>query len=72
MNLYRQTIALFGIALPVVAAIAGNDFVIGESKLRDIANIKKPSVIGGQASMRFISDAINDAQVGKIDAIVSV
>ena len=29
------------------------------------------SVLGGQASMRFVSDAINDARRGRIDAIVT-
>jgi len=34
-------------------------------------NIRQSSKLGGQASMRFISDAIDDALAGKIDAIVT-
>lgn len=32
---------------------------------------RQPSSLGGQASMRFISDAIEDAKSGKIDALVT-
>ncbi|MCK5270070.1 MAG: 4-hydroxythreonine-4-phosphate dehydrogenase PdxA [Sedimentisphaerales bacterium] len=34
-------------------------------------NIKQPSSLGGQASMRFVCDAIDDALAGKIDAVVT-
>jgi len=34
-------------------------------------NHRRPTVLGGQASMRFVRDAIADAQSGKLDAIVT-
>ncbi len=34
-------------------------------------NIKHPCKIGGQASLRFVEDAVTDARNGKIDAIVT-
>jgi 4-phospho-D-threonate 3-dehydrogenase / 4-phospho-D-erythronate 3-dehydrogenase len=34
-------------------------------------NIREPSIPGGQASMKFLSDAADDALAGKIDAIVT-
>ena len=34
-------------------------------------NIKQASKLGGQASMRFVSDAIDDALAGKLEAIVT-
>jgi len=35
------------------------------------SNVKRSSKQGGQASMRFVTDAIDDAQAGKIDAVVT-
>jgi 4-hydroxythreonine-4-phosphate dehydrogenase len=35
------------------------------------SNVKQPSVLGGQASMQFVADAIEDAKKGKIDALVT-
>ncbi len=32
---------------------------------------REPSLLGGEASMRFINDAVDDALAGKIDAIVT-
>ena len=32
---------------------------------------RNPSRLGGQASMRFLTDAVDDARSGKIDAIVT-
>jgi len=34
-------------------------------------NIKRSSKVGGQASMRFVVDAIEDAKIGNIDALVT-
>lgn len=64
---WRQQHERIGRVWPQSVVVADYDEINWPANNRQ----RKSSVLGGQASMRFVCDAIEDARSGKIDAIVT-